>query len=140
MFQFTEDEARLADVVRRQSRFRQGAYEFVREAVVYASRVVYATGTHVTGGQLLEAMRQLARERYGVLAREVFAHWGIRRTEDVGSIVFELVDAEILSKTEEDSLDDFRDVYDLDVAFAADAYWTERFAARRSAPSDPLPS
>lgn len=140
MFQFTDDEARLAEVVRRQSLYRQGAYEFVRESVVYASRVVFATGTHVSGGQLLEALRKLARERYGVMAREVFGHWGIRATEDVGEIVFQLVDAGILSKTEEDSLDDFRDVFDLDVAFAADSYWTERFARRRGASADPLHS
>lgn len=134
MFQFSEDEARLAEVVGRQSLYRQGAYEFVRESVVYASRVVFATGTHVSGGQLLEAIRRLARERYGVMAREVFAYWGIRSTSDIGEIVFQLVEAEILSKTEEDSRDDFRDVFDLDEAFAADSYWKERFVNRKAAP------
>lgn len=128
MFAIPPDELRVIEVARRHGRYRLGAYEFVREAVFYASRVVYATGTHVSGQQLLEAIRRLARERFGALAREVFEDWGIRRTEDVGEIVFELVEAEILSRTEEDSRDDFRGVYDLDAVFSADDYWLERFA------------
>jgi uncharacterized repeat protein (TIGR04138 family) len=128
MFQIPPDEATVIQVARREGRFRLGAYEFVREAVFYASRVVYATGTHVSGQQLLEAVRRLARERFGALAREVFEDWGVRRTEDVGEIVFHLVDAGILSKTDEDSREDFRDVYDLDAVFATDDYWLERFA------------
>ena len=46
-------------------------------------------------------------------------NWGIRRTEDFGRIVFGMVDAGLLRKTDEDSLDDFTDVFDFDEAFDA---------------------
>ena len=102
------------------------AYEFVSDAVTYASHVVYATGSHVTGGELLEAIRRLARERYGVLAREVFESWGVRTTEDFGTIVFLLVEEGLLGKTEEDSIEDFRDVYSFEEAFRESDYWKDR--------------
>ena len=46
----------------------------------------------------------------------LFRLWGINRTEDWGNIVFNLIDAGLMSKTDNDSLDDFRDVYDMDEA------------------------
>ncbi|GJM44396.1 MAG: hypothetical protein DHS20C21_12380 [Gemmatimonadota bacterium] len=143
MFQTTPEETRVLEAARLQPRFALGAYEFVREAVTYASHVVYATGTHVSGPELLEAIRQLAQERYGALSRDVFRTWGVARTEDLGEIVFRLIGASILAKTEEDSIEDFRDVYDLDTVFDPETYWNDRFgsessrgAARRSVSVD----
>jgi len=123
MFQTTPEEARVLETARRQPRFALGAFEFVREAVTYASHVVYATGKHVSGRELLEAIRRLALERYGAFARDVFRAWGVSRTEDLGEIVFLLVDSGILAKTEDDSLGDFQGVYELDEVFDPGAYW-----------------
>jgi uncharacterized repeat protein (TIGR04138 family) len=50
------------------------------------------------------------------MARTVFARWGIQRTGDFGEIVFNLIAAGLMSKTDEDTREDFRDVYDLDQA------------------------
>jgi uncharacterized repeat protein (TIGR04138 family) len=119
------EERKLLDILERDPRYALGAYEFTREAVTYASDVVFATGTHVTGRELLEAIRQFARERFGLMAPDVLQGWGVRRTEDFGEIVFNLVDAKLLSKTAEDSKDDFRQVYSFDEAFDAASYWRE---------------
>ena len=51
------------------------------------------------------------------MARTVLNRWGLRRTEDFGEIVFQLVDKGILGKTEEDKLQDFAGGYDFDEAF-----------------------
>jgi len=72
---------------------------------------------HVTGGELLEGMRQYALEQFGPMARMVLNYWGIQCTEDIGKIVFALVDAGILRKQPEDSLDDFRNSYTFEEAF-----------------------
>jgi uncharacterized repeat protein (TIGR04138 family) len=117
--------ARILEIVDRDPRYAPRAYEFTRRAVTYASEVVFATGTHVSGPELLEAIRRFARERYGVLAPDVLGSWGVRSTEDFGEIVFHLVDAGLLSKTEEDSRDDFRDVYAFEDAFGAAGYLEE---------------
>ena len=71
----------------------------------------------MTGRRLLDGIRELALERFGLLARAVFERWGVRSTEDFGNIVFLLVENEQMSKTEEDSIDDFRDGYDFAQTF-----------------------
>jgi uncharacterized repeat protein (TIGR04138 family) len=75
---------------------------------------------HVSGPQLLEGVRDLALREYGLMARTVFRAWGINATADVGEIVFNLVAANLMSKTAEDTRDDFRDVYDLDRVLVQD--------------------
>jgi uncharacterized repeat protein (TIGR04138 family) len=47
----------------------------------------------------------------------VFSEWGIHATEDFGEIVFNLVDAGRLGKTETDSRDDFKQVYSFNEVF-----------------------
>ena len=71
----------------------------------------------ITGRELLLGIRQYGLEQFGALARPVFGHWGVRTTEDFGRIVFGLVESRLLRKTEEDRLDNFRDVYLFEEAF-----------------------
>ena len=47
----------------------------------------------------------------------VFSAWGIHCCEDIGHMVFNLIEAGIFGKTEEDSLEDFKNVYDFKEAF-----------------------
>jgi uncharacterized repeat protein (TIGR04138 family) len=76
-----------------------------------------ALNRHVTGQQLCLALRDLAVERWGLLARVVLTHWGICNTSDFGRIVFALVDNQLLSKQPTDSIQDFDRVYDFREAF-----------------------
>jgi uncharacterized repeat protein (TIGR04138 family) len=71
----------------------------------------------VTGFELLVGIRDLALERYGPMAKAVLNSWGVRTTDDFGAIVFNMVNAGLLSKTEEDHIEDFHAVYDFDDAF-----------------------
>jgi uncharacterized repeat protein (TIGR04138 family) len=50
------------------------------------------------------------------MARAVLAQWGVRRTDDFGEIVRNLVQADLLKKTEDDRLEDFQNAFDLDEA------------------------
>lgn len=73
---------------------------------------------HVTGQQLCQGLRDYAAREYGLMARSVLKHWNIHRSEDFGHIVFAMVDAGLMRKTDEDSIADFTDVYDFASAFA----------------------
>jgi uncharacterized repeat protein (TIGR04138 family) len=115
----------IVDIVRRDRRYGYEAYEFVFEALSHTQRMVGRvplggeTPTeehHVSGKEILEGAVDLAREEYGFLARTVFQQWGIRRTDDLGEIVFNLIESGLLSKTDADSRADFHDVFDLDRA------------------------
>lgn len=72
---------------------------------------------HVSGAQLCEALRDLAIERWGLLAPTVLHRWRIRCTLDFGRMVYFLIQHGYMLKTDEDSLEDFRDVYDFEAAF-----------------------
>lgn len=72
---------------------------------------------HVSGQQLCMGLRDHAIRQYGLLAPHVLASWNITKTQDFGNIVFALVDAGLMRKTEDDRLSDFIDVYDFEEAF-----------------------
>jgi uncharacterized repeat protein (TIGR04138 family) len=120
---------KLAEVVQRDPRYAYEAYEFVFAALHHTQRklgrVPPQEGSseqdyHVSGPQLLDGIRELALREYGLMARTVFHMWGINRTADFGEIVFNLVAANLMSKTAEDCRQDFHDVYDLDQVLVRD--------------------
>lgn len=125
MLEPDREAAKLDEILAKDPRFAPAAYDFTRAAVTYSSHVLLAHGRHVSGPELLDAIRRFALERFGLLAADVLEEWGVRRTEDFGAIVFHLIDAEILSKTDEDRIEDFRDVYDFADAFDPARAWAE---------------
>lgn len=72
---------------------------------------------HVNGQMLCEGLRDFALSEYGMLARTVLKRWRIRSCEDFGRIVYHMVDAGLMHKTDEDSYDDFKNVFDFNEAF-----------------------
>ncbi|MBK8166073.1 MAG: hypothetical protein IPK64_08905 [bacterium] len=110
----------IHDLAGRRGVFRPDAYFFVLEALEAAVAAREEPG-HVTGEDLLEAVRDLGCERYGVMAPDVFRAWGVRATIDFGRVVFHLVEAGLLRKRERDSLRDFIDKFDFEAAFSLKA-------------------
>src|SRR5829696_7664407 len=110
----TKFEAALTQIVERDLRYDRAAYQFLREALDFTLKErKKATGQsgHVSGQQLLDGLRRYALKQFGPMVITVFEHWGLRSTEDFGHMVFALVDAEIFSRTENDSLEDFKAAY-----------------------------
>jgi uncharacterized repeat protein (TIGR04138 family) len=103
-------------------RYSDAAYLFVLSALQFAIDRLDEP-RHITGQELSEAVRDLAIEQYGPMARTVLEHWGIHATSDMGAIVYALIDCRVLIKQESDSLDDFRDVFEFDDAFDRDYPW-----------------
>ena len=68
----------------------------------------------------MHGVRDLALREFGLMARTVFRQWGIRRTDDFGDMVFNLIEAGLMSKTDDDERADFHEVYDLDQALVQD--------------------
>ena len=50
--------------------------------------------------------------------------WGIHETEDVGRVVFAMVEHGILTKQDEDRPEDFADLFDFEEAFELNYPWT----------------
>ena len=107
---------RIRSIVKRDPRYRVEAYCYVFEALDFTLRGL-TKHRHVSGQELCVGIRDLAIDRFGPLARTVFEHWGITCTEDFGRIVFNLIDAELMGKTDTDSLEDFKNIFDFESVF-----------------------
>ena len=103
-------------IVARDPRYHAEAYAFVREALDYTQKSRAQSGKetvrHVTGQELLAGIRACALEVFGPMAMLVFQEWGVLRCEDFGEIVFNMVEASLLAKTDQDSREDFKGNYD----------------------------
>ncbi len=119
-------EKKFEEVICRDGRYPREAFAFLHEGLARAVKDIYGGKTgdegphHVTGRQLCEALRDEALERWGLLAPAVLKRWGIRETMDFGKMVYLLTGNELMKKSDTDSIDDFRDVYDFALAFGPD--------------------
>jgi uncharacterized repeat protein (TIGR04138 family) len=119
---------KLEDLIRHDNRYALEAYEFVFAALSHTQQMLAranpesdektASEKHVTGQQLLYGIRDLALREFGLMARTVFRQWGINSTDDFGEIVFNLIEVELMSRTDRDTRADFHNVYDLDEALS----------------------
>src|SRR5450759_2857856 len=82
----------------REPRFDEQAYLFVLSALEMCQAQL-TVRRHITGVELARAARDLALERYGLMARVVLEQWGIYVTADIV------------------------DVFDFDLAFERDYPW-----------------
>lgn len=108
-------------------RYHRAAYEFVDAALRYTQRKMgritephqggREEDAHITGQELLEGIRELAVEQFGLMALTVFRHWGVCCTDDFGRIVFDFIEQGLMRKTERDQLSDFFGVYDFQEVF-----------------------
>jgi uncharacterized repeat protein (TIGR04138 family) len=109
-------EEKLTALLRRDRRYPREAYEFIHEALGYTGRLLKKSG-HLSGQELCHGARRLALERFGYLARTVLDSWNVRRTDDFGNLVYNLIEVGLLHKSEGDSIEDFHEVYDFAQAF-----------------------
>jgi uncharacterized repeat protein (TIGR04138 family) len=118
---------KLMDLTRRDPRYAYEAYEFTFQALEHTHKMLGREPPdentdpneprhHVSGPQLLEGIRLYALQEFGLMARVVFHLWGISRTDDFGEIVFNLIEAELMSRTPQDRREDFHNLFDLDSA------------------------
>lgn len=103
-------------------RYAPEALQFLFESLDHAVRLAgredaEGPDRHVSGQELLAGMRHYAGELFGPLAGEVWRAWGIQSSLDWGRIVFLLVDAGMLNRQENDTIEDFKDGFDFDEAF-----------------------
>lgn len=111
----------LDSIVASDPRYQRDAYAFLRDALDFTTKqqkkVKGVSVRHVTGPELLDGVRQYALKEFGPLVMTVFDNWGIHSCEDIGNMVFNLIGAGVFGKTEEDSIEDFKNVYDFEESF-----------------------
>lgn len=110
-------------VIVKDARFELGAYIFLYEALAWTQHrlgrddaALSMEARHVSGQELLEGIRDYSAELFGPLAPTVFHSWGISHSRDFGRIVFNLVENELLGKTDDDRIEDFENGFELEEA------------------------
>ena len=108
---------RLAD---QSGKYRKEAFYYVARAIESSHeriREEEKQRRHISGSELVDEVIALGRDEFGYLAKAVLDYWGIRKTEDIGEIVFMMVDNGILSAQDSDSKQDFANLCDLTAVF-----------------------
>ena len=111
-------------ICKEDSRYDRKAYSFVRQGLDHTVKELKKRENaktrgshHVTGAELLDGLRIYALDQYGPLAKTVLNSWGIKRCGDFGEIVFNLIEYNVFSKTENDRREDFVELFSFDEAF-----------------------
>ena len=127
----------LFQLIKKDPRYPLEAYMFVREALRFASDVLeMGTQTsgelnldmdtpsaskrverHMSGQELCEAIRQFSLNQFGYMSKVVLNEWGIFSTSDFGNIVYNMINAGLMRKSDNDRRSDFENVYDFDTEF-----------------------
>jgi len=123
----------VALICKEDARFDRKAYDFVRLGLDHTVKEIRKKDTarsgksrHVSGPELLEGLRAYALEQYGPLTKTVLNSWGVSRCQHFGEIVFNLIEYNAFSKTDNDRREDFADIYDFDEAFVKPFQPTKR--------------
>lgn len=114
--------SRLREILKQDRQYHEESYLFVLSAL---ERVVRGLDKHrhISGGEFLKGIQREALEQFGPMAVTVLEHWGIKNSLDFGTIVFNMVRAGILLKTEADKIDDFADEAFFDRLSQACSVW-----------------
>ncbi len=107
------------------ARYQPQAYDVVRLGLDHAQKIVHGepkkgksiVNRHVSGPQLLEGFRQHVLETYGPMSYPLLHNWGLRKSVDVGNVVFNIIETGLFGRSEEDNLEDFKDVDDVKDVF-----------------------
>ena len=111
-------------------KYHTDAYRFVDSALRFTQKRLNrqssgndeldGEGAHISGPELLDGVRELALQEFGLKTIPVFRHWGVRSTDDFGRIVFDFIERGAMRKTEQDQVTDFFAVYDFEEVFDRD--------------------
>ena len=111
-------------------KYHTDAYRFVDSALRFTQKRLNRQSNgndelddesaHISGPELLDGVRELALQEFGLMTIPVFRHWGVRSTDDFGRIVFDFIERGAMRKAEQDQVTDFFAVYDFEEVFDRD--------------------
>jgi uncharacterized repeat protein (TIGR04138 family) len=116
-------EQSVVSILKRDRRFDPHAYFFLKDALDFTlKRISESNGghaRHVTGPELLAGYRDFALEQFGPMASTLMNEWSVRRCQDVGDMVFHLIEEQVFGKQDSDKKEDFSEVFDFEQSLVA---------------------
>ena len=92
-------EQSVVSILKRDKRFDPHAYFFLKDALDFTlKRIAESNGgqaRHVSGPELLAGCRDYALEQFGPMASTLMTEWSIRKCQDLGDMVFNLIEEQV---------------------------------------------
>ena len=111
----------VEEVLKIDSNYSEDSYYFLQEVLLQAvdkqCKDSAGENKHVSGGELLETFRERMLKQFGPMSMTLLEEWGLSCSEDVGKMVFNLIEVGAFGKSERDQKGDFINVYDFEVVF-----------------------
>jgi len=101
---------KIEEIIGKDPRYKADAYEFMMQALWFTQKKLQRTA-HVSAKELLDGARDFGLNQYGPMTKSVFEHWGVKSTDDFGEIVFNMIDHNLMKKSDRDCRQDFKNVY-----------------------------
>lgn len=128
-------EQSVVSILKRDKRFDPHAYFFLKDALDFTlKRIAEGNGgqaRHVSGPELLEGYRDFALVQFGPMASTLMTEWGIRKCQDVGDMVFQLIEEQVFGKQESDKKEDFSEAFDFEASLVTPFMPARKLAAAR---------
>ena len=107
----------IQKIAREDGRFSFEAIEFIYEGLGHTVKHVASQPKHISGDQLCLGLRDLAKDKFGRLAKVVLNKWGIETSRDFGEIVYLMIKNNWMSAQPDDAIEDFDNVFDFKTFF-----------------------
>lgn len=116
-------EQSVVSILKRDKRFDPHAYFFLKDALDFTLKRIAESNNgqarHVTGPELLAGYRDFALEQFGPMASTLMNEWSVRKCQDVGDMVFHLIEEQVFGKQDTDKKEDFSEVFDFEASLVA---------------------
>jgi uncharacterized repeat protein (TIGR04138 family) len=93
------------------------AYHFVVDALQFTVEELAdssgKTPRHLHAHELLDGLVRFGAKKFGMLSDTVFRQWGIKSNDDIANIVYQMIELEMLKKSDNDTFGDFENAPEL---------------------------
>lgn len=103
----------FADITAKDPRYDARSYALLMDCVHFLGR----ERGHMSSCDIMDEFKERALDQYGPMAYTVLREWGLASTEDIGEMMFNLVEFNRVRKDDEDRQEDFCGGYDFEEAF-----------------------
>ncbi len=124
----SETRRKINDFYAQTGKYHPDAYEFITSCVIEQVNSL-EKARHLSAVELLDGLKNQLYRNFGFLAANVLEAWDINTASDIGEIVFDLIDLNILSAADDDKRSDF------DIALAL----TDPVHIRKTTPQMEIP-
>ena len=101
------------DIVAKDNRYDGRAYALLMDVVHYLGK----DGKHMSAAEIMDEFRETALDQFGPLAYRVLTEWGLKSCEDIGEMMFNLLEFHRVRRDSDDLPESFLGGYDFEEAF-----------------------